>query len=40
MFVGFKQPVVIRRVSLRAVSIFRPWVELLYTGNAYSAAEK
>jgi hypothetical protein len=39
-FVGRRQPVMTRQVSLRATSTFDAWVDLSQTGHAYSAAEK
>ena len=38
--VGFRQPVMIRHVSFKAVSTSLAWAERLHTGHAYSPAEK
>ena len=39
VFVGFRQPVIIQRVSFSVASSFFAWVERSHTGQAYSAAE-
>ena len=39
VFVGFRQPVIIRQVSFSVASSFFAWVERSHTGQAYSAAE-
>ena len=39
IFVGFRQPVIIRQVSFSVASSFFAWVERSHTGQAYSAAE-
>ena len=39
VFVGFRQPVIIRQVSFSVASSFFAWVERSHTRQAYSAAE-
>ena len=39
VFVGFRQPVIIRQVSFSVASSFFAWVERSHTGQVYSAAE-
>ncbi len=39
VFVGFRQPVIIRQVSFSVASSFFAWVERSHTGQAYYAAE-
>ena len=39
VLVGFRQPVIIRQVSISVVFSFLVWVERSHTGQAYSAAE-
>ena len=39
VFVGFRQPVIIRLVSYSVASSFFEWVERSHTGQAYPAAE-
>ena len=38
--VGFRQPVIILQVSLKATSTSRAWAELCHTGHTNSPAEK
>ena len=40
VFVGFRQPVIIRQVSFSVMFIFIAWVEHSHTGQAYSAAKQ
>ena len=39
VFVGFRQPVIIRQVSFSVTSSFFAWMESSHTGQAYYAAE-
>ena len=40
VFVGFRQPVIIRQVSISVASSLFAWVERSHTGQAFSAADK